>query len=56
MVNDMSGNADDSTYPSILIKAPKGTVNLLTVSGTPLALTHLKVTGSVAAELALPQP
>ena len=43
------------THPSILTKHPRGTTNFTTVSGTPLALQHLNVTGKVAALLAVPQ-
>ena len=43
-----------ATYPSMLIKQPKGTENLDKVLGTPRSITHFIVRGKVAAEEAVP--
>lgn len=42
------------TYPSMLMRHPRGTTNLDSVFGTPRSATHFKVTGKVAADEAVP--
>lgn len=43
------------TYPSILIRQPRGIANLATVTGICRLRAHFKVTGKVAADDAVPQ-